>query len=203
MPAFSQRYEAALTLAARAHRFQNRKGGDVPYIVHVVHVAAILERHGYAEDVVLAGLLHDVVEDADVPLAEIEAGFGPHVAEMVAALTEWKAEDGVPRPWESRKEELLAQVAQASLDAVAVKAADTLHTCRSLAAELRRHGASHWANFSRGPGPSLGYYQRVAGLVRGRMKPHPPGADGGHPLSRELDDAIPDLERAIAGTANG
>jgi (p)ppGpp synthase/HD superfamily hydrolase len=195
MPAYSDRYEAALTLAAQAHRTQYRKGGEVPYIVHVVHVAAILERHGLAQDVVLAGLLHDVVEDSGIPLARIEVEFGPQVAEMVGALTERKTEGGVQRPWEIRKEEALAQLERASLDAVAVKAADTLHTSRSLAAELGQHGPSYWANFSRGPGPSLGYYQRVAELVRRRM--------GDHPLSQELQQAVLDLEAAIAQTAHG
>ena len=100
MQAYSERYEAALTLAARAHRTQLRKVGDVPYIVHPVHVSAILLRHGFSEDVVIAGLLHDVIEDQDVSLERIEADFGPAIAEIVAALTERKKEAGVDRPWD-------------------------------------------------------------------------------------------------------
>jgi (p)ppGpp synthase/HD superfamily hydrolase len=103
MTAYSDRYQAALILAAHAHRTQERKGSDVPYIVHPVQVSVILLRHGFAEDVAIAGLLHDVVEDQDVPLARIEADFGPEVAEMVAALTERKREGDVQRPWEARK----------------------------------------------------------------------------------------------------
>lgn len=194
MEGYSERYEAALDLAARAHQAQVRKVRDVPYIVHLVHVSVILLRHGFAEDVVIAGLLHDIVEDQDVALDQIETDFGPPVTEMVAALTEQKQMDGADRPWVVRKRELLSQLRQASLGAAAVKAADTLHSTRSLTSDLRREGALIWNNFSRGPGPSLWYYQSVAALVRARL--------GAHPLADELDAAVQDLERAIAETSD-
>lgn len=190
MQAYSERYEAALTLAARAHRTQLRKVGDVPYIVHPVHVSAILLRHGFSEDVVIAGLLHDVIEDQNISLKRIQAGFGPAIAEIVAALTERKKEAGVDRPWEARKQELLEQVRGASSEAVAVKAADALHSARGLASDLRCEGPKIWSSFSRGPEPSLGHYRRVATLVRERL--------GAHPLASELDDAVVDLAWAIA-----
>jgi (p)ppGpp synthase/HD superfamily hydrolase len=192
MEAYSQRYDAALALAARAHRSQMRKGSDVPYIVHPVHVSVILLRHGFSEAVAIAGLLHDVVEDQNVPPSRIEAEFGPAVAEMVAALTEKKKEDGRPRPWEIRKQEALEQVQRASLDAVAVKAADALHSSRSMAADLRREGSSVWGSFSRGPAEFVWYYECVAEIVRQRLGPHP--------LAAELDAAVLDLRQAIAET---
>jgi len=194
MKAYSDRYEAALVLAAEAHRDQVRKVGNVPYITHVVHVSDILLRYGYPEDMVIAGLLHDVVEDSDVPLGQIEAGFGPVVAEIVAALSERKLDGGVKRPWEERKAEMLEQLRQASAEAVAVKAADTLHSTRTLATDLRREGPTSWRNFSRGPGPSLQYYQSVAAIVRERL--------GDHPLAGELERSIKDLQLAIAVTGH-
>lgn len=192
MPAYSERYDAALALAARAHREQTRKGSDVPYIVHPVHVSVILLRYGFAEDVAIAGLLHDVVEDQGLPLSLIEAGFGPAVAEMVAALTEKKKEGGQPRPWEIRKQEALAQVRCASLEAVAVKAADVLHSARSLAVALQQEGATLWSNFSRGPAESLWYYRSVAEIVGQRLGPHP--------LAAELDAAVAALAQVMAET---
>lgn len=102
MLAFSPRYDAALKLAARAHRDQVRKGTDVPYIAHVAHVSAILLRHGFDEDLAIAGLLHDIVEDCAVPLADIGKEFGERVARMVEAVSEQKRADGVPLPWEQR-----------------------------------------------------------------------------------------------------
>jgi (p)ppGpp synthase/HD superfamily hydrolase len=190
MTAYSPRYEAALTLAAQAHRDQVRKTGDEPYIVHPVHASTILLRHGFSEDVVIAGLLHDVVEDAGVPLARVEAEFGPTVAAIVAAVTERRLEDGTVRPWEIRKQESLVQVRGASLEAVAVKAADALHSARSLARGLDQQGSSIWKHFSRGPEVTLGYYRGVTALVKERL--------GHHPLAIELDAAVRDLERAIA-----
>jgi (p)ppGpp synthase/HD superfamily hydrolase len=189
MRGYSDRYEAALTLAARAHQQQKRKGTDVPYVVHPIHVSTILLRHGFPEEVILTGLLHDVVEDQDVPLVTIEADFGQSIAEMVAALTERKREGTQERPWETRKRELLAQVRQAGDAVIAVKAADSLHNARALAADLRRTGAGIWTYFRVGPGPSLQFYRQVAELVRSRL--------GAHPLAEELEDAVQDLERAI------
>jgi (p)ppGpp synthase/HD superfamily hydrolase len=193
MEGYSERYEAALALAASAHQGQARKAGGEPYMVHVVHVSVILLRHGFSEEVAIAGLLHDVVEDQDVPLAEIEADFGPAVAEMVAALTERKKEDGQERPWEDRKREALAHLDGASQEAVAVKAADTLHNTRSLEVALRRDGPSIWRRFKRGSAETLWYYRSVAELVRQRL--------GTHPLAVELEVAIASLERIPALTA--
>jgi (p)ppGpp synthase/HD superfamily hydrolase len=192
MPAYSERYEAALILTARAHRTQDRKVGGVPYVVHPFHVSVILIRYGFSEDVAIAGLLHDAVEDQDVPLDGIEAQFGPAVAGMVAALSEQKREAGVERPWEIRKQEALAEVRQASLDTVAIKAADALHSTRSLASDLRHVGPSIWENFSRGPKETFWYYQSIATIVGQRL--------GNHPLAAELDAAIQDFARAIDET---
>jgi (p)ppGpp synthase/HD superfamily hydrolase len=190
MQGYSDRYEAALVLAARAHRNQLRKGSDIPYVVHVFHVSAILLRYGFAEDVAIAGLLHDVVEDQDLPLSRIESDFGPAVAGMVRALSETKREDGEIRPWEARKEELLDQLRRADPLTAAIKAADTLHNSRRMAADLRREGPQIWRFFSRGPQQSLWYYGSVVAIVRGQL--------GAHPLVDELAAAVQDLERAIA-----
>jgi (p)ppGpp synthase/HD superfamily hydrolase len=189
MRGYSERYDAALILAARAHRGQDRKGTDIPYLMHPVHVSVILLRYGFAEDVVIAGLLHDVVEDSDVPLQRVESQFGAGVAEIVAALTERKVEGSRPRPWEVRKREALAKLREASQAAVAVKAADALHGARSMARDLRHAGPLLWDSFSRGPDESLWYHRSVAAIVRERLAEHA--------LADELDGAIKDLEQAI------
>jgi (p)ppGpp synthase/HD superfamily hydrolase len=194
MQAYSERYDEALALAARAHRHQTRKGSDVPYLVHPVHVSVILLRHGFAGDVAIAGLLHDVVEDQDIPLSDIRAGFGWTVADIVAALTERKRENGIERSWEDRKREALDQLEGAGRDVVAVKAADVLHNTRTLARQLHRHGLSAWSHYSRGPDASLWYARRVASIARDRL--------GEHPLVGELEDAISQLQQIISGTGD-
>jgi len=193
MAAYSRRYGVALSLAAHAHRTQSRKGNGIPFLTHPVHVSVILLRSGFSEDVAIAGLLHDVVEDQDVPLALLEADFGPAVAEMVTALSEQKRENGVKRSWEVRKAEALDKLRHASSEAVAVKAADVLHNARSLVEHILHHGPSAWEEYSRGPEQSLWYFRSVAALARERL--------GAHPLVDELDEAVRDLEQVIAAMA--
>jgi (p)ppGpp synthase/HD superfamily hydrolase len=62
---YSRPFDRALVIAALVHAKAPRKGTAIPYIIHPVHVAAILQRHRYADPVVIAGLLHDVLEDID------------------------------------------------------------------------------------------------------------------------------------------
>ncbi|MGD8397253.1 MAG: HD domain-containing protein [Anaerolineae bacterium] len=192
MAAYSERYRAALILAAQAHRHQNRKIGDVPYIVHPVHTSIMLIRYGFSEDVAVAALLHDIVEDTDMSLADVEAGFGPNVARIVAALTEHKRESGASRPWETRKQEALDQLRHSNDDVVAVKAADTLDSVSGLAIAIRRHGSGVWDHFSRGSTASLWFYRSVVGVVSQRL--------GNHPLAGELAAAVKELAQAVDET---
>src|SRR3954470_12383549 len=151
MQAFSSRYDAALALAARAHRNQLRKGTDLPYIAHPVHVSIILIRHGFDEALAIAGLLHDVVEDTNTSLALIAAEFGDRVAQLVEAVSETKAADGAELPWEQRKAEKLAHLQASGPDVVSLKAADAIHNLRSIIADLESDGSSVWERFKRGP----------------------------------------------------
>jgi hypothetical protein len=89
---------------------------------HPLEVAALLEELGAPEHVVLAGLLHDSVEDGDATLAELRERFGPEVADLVEVLTE----DDSIEDWRARKAALRDQVAWAPDDAVLVFAADKL-----------------------------------------------------------------------------
>jgi (p)ppGpp synthase/HD superfamily hydrolase len=187
MKAFSARYDSALALAARAHRNQVRKGTDLPYIAHPVHVSVILMRHGFGEDLAIAGLLHDVVEDADVALTAIAAEFGEEVARLVEAVSETKAVDGAELPWEQRKAEKLAHLQAGGSDVAALKAADAIHNARSISADLRSAGRTVWQRFKRGPEPTLGYYRAILGGVRAKL--------GDHPIVGELEEAVADLAR--------
>ncbi|HNP71999.1 MAG TPA: HD domain-containing protein [Kouleothrix sp.] len=187
MPAYSQRYDAALALAARAHRAQLRKGTDLPYIAHPVHVALILERYGFGEELAIAGLLHDVVEDTDVPIERIRDEFGDAVAQLVAAATETKRANGAELPWEERKAEKLERLRTSGPEVAALKAADALHNTRSLIRDLMNEGPAVWARFKRGPRQSIDYYAAIGAGVRAKL--------GDHGLATELDAAVADLRR--------
>ncbi|MFL5801833.1 MAG: HD domain-containing protein [Roseiflexaceae bacterium] len=184
---FSARYDTALALAARAHRDQLRKGTDIPYIAHPVHVSVILIRHGFGEDLAIAGLLHDVIEDCGVPLEQIAAGFGAEVARLVEAVSETKAANGVELPWEQRKAEKLAHLYAGGPDVAALKAADAIHNARSISADHRRIGPAVWSRFKRGADQTVGYYQAILEAVRPKL--------GEHPIVVELAAAVEELAR--------
>jgi (p)ppGpp synthase/HD superfamily hydrolase len=182
MRAYSSRYELALRLAAQAHHDQVRKGTPVPYITHVVQVAHLLERHGFDEDLVIAGLLHDVVEDTPVTLETLRDAFGERVARLVEAVTERKQEGGAERPWEARKAEGLERLRAGGPDVAALKAADALHNAQTTAADVLEGGPAVWARFKRGPEPTLWYYAEIVRAVRASL--------GDHPLALELAEAV-------------
>jgi (p)ppGpp synthase/HD superfamily hydrolase len=119
--------------AKRMHRGQSRAVDEAPFILHPLEVAALLRGRGCDDEVVAAGLLHDVVEKTDAELDEIRARFGARVAGMVAAVTE----DAAIEDHSARKAALRTQVAAADADAHMVYAADKLTKAR----ELRFHAA--------------------------------------------------------------
>jgi len=188
LKAYSLKFNQALSLAARAHRLQKRKGSEAPYIIHPVGVAVILMRHGFSEEVQIAGLLHDVVEDCNVTLAEITFAFGPEVARLVAAVTEKKMETGpeaVPRPWKVRKEEGLAHLAAGDHLVAALKAADALHNVHSTLEALATEGPAAWERFKAPAPEQRWYYQEIARLVGEKL--------GDHALAAELAAAVAGL----------
>lgn len=189
--ALSPQYERALQFAARAHRQQVRKGTDIPYITHVVHVSVVLLRYGFDEDVVIAGLLHDVVEDCGVAPQELEGLFGANVARLVEAVSERKGIGGVERSWEERKTEALAHLRRGDSAIAALKAADALHNIHSIVTDLALVGSAVWQRFKRGPDRMLWYYSEILAVVRDAL--------GDHPIVAELARAIADLEHAVQG----
>ncbi|MEO6809190.1 MAG: HD domain-containing protein [Isosphaeraceae bacterium] len=160
-PLFSDRMERALRLAAVWHNGQSRRGSGVPYIQHVVAVALVLDRLGYPEDVVIAGLLHDAVEDTDASLDQVRLEFGPLVADLVAHCSEIKTDaKGQARPWIDRKRDHIAALATAPSEAKAVVLADKLHNLISIAANLRE-GGPVWSLFHADRTRVLWYYRTV------------------------------------------
>ncbi len=145
----SENLERALRWAAVCHQGQSRRGSGTPYFQHVVGVAMILDRVGFPEPVVIAGLLHDAVEDTEATLDDVRDRFGPEVARIVDCCSEVKNDaKGNQRPWIARKEDHLAILAKKETpdEARAVILADKLHNLRSMACDLR-DGIDVWASF--------------------------------------------------------
>lgn len=191
LQAYSLKFNQALSLAAIAHRQQKRKGSQAPYIIHPVGVAVILMRHGFSEELQLAGLLHDVVEDCNVTLAEITFAFGPEVSRLVAAVSEKKMDIGTadgeaaPRPWKVRKEEDLAHLAAGDHLVAALKAADALHNVHSTLEALATEGPDAWKRFKAPAPEQRWYYQEIARMAGQKL--------GDHALAVELAAAVAGL----------
>ena len=157
----SQRFEQALVYAAILHSGQGRKGTPVPYVSHVLSVAALALENGANEDEAIAALLHDAVEDAGgAPrLEDIRCRFGQTVAEIVAGCTDT---DETPKPpWEERKRRYIAQLAHGSDSVKLVSCADKVHNARSIVADLREHSEAIWSRFTTGKSGTLWYYRTL------------------------------------------
>jgi (p)ppGpp synthase/HD superfamily hydrolase len=157
----SARFEQALVYAAILHSGQGRKGTAVPYISHVLSVAALALENGASEDEAIAALLHDAVEDAGgAPrLEDIRCRFGQRVAEIVSGCTDT---DATPKPaWEERKRRYIAQLAYGSDSVKLVSCADKVHNARSIVADLREQGDAIWSRFTTGKAGTLWYYRTL------------------------------------------
>jgi len=145
---FSEGVERALAAALEAHRDQRRKGGSLPYAIHPVHVALMLAKLDASDEIVQAGLLHDVVEDvAGWDLARVRASFGDRVADVVAELTEDKR-----LSWYERKTGAIEKAGGLSAEAALIMACDKLHNLESLRLSLEQADdpALVWAHFRGG-----------------------------------------------------
>jgi guanosine-3',5'-bis(diphosphate) 3'-pyrophosphohydrolase len=151
--------ERALRWASACHQGQVRRGSETPYVQHVVAVALILDRLGFPEDIVIAGLLHDAVEDTDATLDDVRARFGDEVARLVAFCSEVKTDSqGRKRPWIDRKRDHLEALDGAPMAARAVILADKLHNLLSIECDLRE-GRVVWSLFHAGRTDVLWYYR--------------------------------------------
>ena len=142
-PRLGSRLQRAFRYAAEKHAGQTRKQSAVPYLSHLMAVASLVLEAGGDEDMAIAALLHDVVEDCGgMPrLHEIRRQFGPQVAKIVEGCTD---SFGEPKPeWVERKKDYLREVKHADAETRLVSASDKLHNVRTILADYRQHGEDH------------------------------------------------------------
>ena len=179
---YSTKINRALGFSAKAHLTQLRKGTDIPYVTHPFAVGMILANAGCAEDVVVAGILHDTVEDSEVTLDMISAEFGEYVARIVARCSE----PDKTLSWEERKQHTLDEMKKAPLEVQFVACADKLHNISTMIEEQRRSGDEIWKRFKRGRAQQGWYFH---GLLDSFAK----GQIYSHPLYKEFKLAIESL----------
>ncbi len=191
-PHLGPRLQFAFRYAAEKHAGQVRKQTAVPYLSHLMAVAALVIEAGGDEDLAIAGLLHDVVEDCGgMPrLREVRKMFGSRVAKVVEGCTDSFVE---PKPeWLERKKNYLRELKRAGADTRLVSASDKLHNVRSILADYRRHGETVWSRFSGKREGTLWYYRALSDEYR-RRNPNR--------STRELELAVTELELAVGKKA--
>lgn len=151
--------DEALVFAAKAHQGQFRKGTDIPYISHPYAVGLILQGAGCREEVVAAGILHDLLEDTEITLDQLREEFGQEIAGIVEGCSEPEHDE---LPWETRKEHTIAYLKSAPMEIRMVTCADKLHNLRSMLVDYRRVGEALWERFKRGREKQEWYYRGLA-----------------------------------------
>lgn len=196
-PAFilTPRISRAMELAVERHGHQARKGTSVPYLTHLMSVAAYVGESGGSEDEMIAALLHDAVEDGGgLPLLEeIRKGFGSAVAGIVEGCTD-DASGGEKAPWQERKQAFLRSLASASLPVLRVVCADKLHNALSIARDLKTIGPSVFERFKADREGTLWYYRSMARLFGALVQDEPDLDPGFRTLIRELRETVASLE---------
>jgi GTP pyrophosphokinase len=183
-PQYSERLDQALGFVATAFRHQIRKGSGVPYLSHLLAVAALVSEHGGDEDQTIAALCHDYLEDIEGATSEVlERKFGPRVARFVEALSDSNTH---PKPpWAERKQAYLARLATEPPELKLISAADKLHNAMSIVRDHRAIGDAVWDRFTATREQTLWYYEQVLTAL---------GTGWTHPLLDDLERAVAELQ---------
>ncbi len=171
MTGYSDRINHAFAFAAKHHDRQVRKGTRLPYLTHPANVALILTRYGRDDETIIAGILHDVIEDCvregwtrEMLEERIAAKFGADVLETVLAVTKRRSDDdGMEFSRDEARADYLARLGTASDAARWVCAADKVHNAGSILADLRRtiDADTVWGRFSGGRDGTLQWFRSV------------------------------------------
>jgi len=188
----SIRFDHALLFAAQVHRNQDRKKSGIPYLSHLLGVASIVMDYGGDEEMGIAALLHDAVEDhgGRPMLRAIEQIFGPRVAKIVDGCTDSYAEN--PRQkegWETRKFRYLKRIRNEDAETRFVSAADKLYNARAVLRDLRNNGDSAFARFSAPKAKIIWYYRSLVNAYRAGGVTHLL-----KPLLDDLDRVVMEVE---------
>jgi (p)ppGpp synthase/HD superfamily hydrolase len=190
-PKLGPRFMRAFQFAAEKHAGQKRKASTIPYIAHLMGVASLVLEAGGDEDLTIAALLHDVVEDCGgaAMLKEVRRRFGKRVAEIVDGCTDAYS---VPKPpWRERKESYMRRLKKESADTRLVSAADKLNNVRSILSDFRALGDSVWSRFNGGREGTLWYYRTLRDEFLRRNQ---------NRITRDFDLAVRELE-SLTGCA--
>jgi len=170
----SERFDRALAYASALHRTQMRKGSQIPYLSHLLGVCSLVLSYGGDEEMAMAALLHDSLEDgpefAGIPRVqierEIEEKFGYRVLEMVLSCTDTSGDSVEKEDWTIRKNGYLAHMeAMTDPGYLLVTACDKLHNLRSIWQDKQQVGEDIWERFTGKKEGSLWYYRELGRVM--------------------------------------
>ncbi|MGP8271909.1 MAG: HD domain-containing protein [Terracidiphilus sp.] len=170
----SSRFTSAVDYARHIH-IERRKGTGIPYMAHLLGVAAlVMGESGHTgfpvtEDMVIAALLHDAAEDhgGALRLRDIEHNFGLNVARMVEGLSDSLAEDSSNKQaWQKRKQTYLQRLRQEPADVRLISAADKLYNARAILEDYRKIGPKVWDRFKRGRQEQIWYFDELLAIFK-------------------------------------
>jgi (p)ppGpp synthase/HD superfamily hydrolase len=192
MAILTDRFDRALLYASQVHGGQLRKGTSVPYLAHLMAVAATVMEYGGDEDQVVAALLHDAAEDQGglARLTDIENRFGERVSQMVRACSDNLGNNSggqAKPPWRERKSNYLDHLQSAPAEVLLIALSDKTHNARSILRDLRKEnvGAAIWDRFGKPKSETIWYYRSLVSIFRKRL----PGQ-----LADELGEIVELLE---------
>lgn len=195
---FTERFAEAFKFAAKEHRCQLRKGTNIPYISHLMSVSALVWENGGDEEQAIAGLLHDVIEDADPPSAvsrirkEILEKFGQRVLDLVEGCTDGEQDaQGEKAPWSERKKNYLDHLQHEPDELLLVSCCDKLHNARAILTDLQTHGEKLFDRFTGKKEGTLWYYRQLSNIYQAKL----PGVVA----VRELASVVDSIENLTIG----
>jgi len=181
----SPRIEKAIEVAIRIHSGQMRKGdGVTPYVVHPISVAMILARYTNDEDVLIAALLHDALEDTSYSEQDLEKDFGSKILSIVKDVSDKRPED----PWSKRKDAYLEHLKDASKEAFLVACADKINNLTSICEAYEKYGDNIWKSFNASKEAKIGFYEALYKKVGKRLS---------HPIVKDLGCKLKEAQKVL------
>ncbi len=189
----SKKVNLALKTASKAHRYQARKGTDIPYISHPVAVAMIINEYTTDEDIIVAGVLHDILEDVKPSIyseMDMRGDFGDKITDIVKDVSEDKVAGEPEKPWIERKKGYLAHLNNlANVEPIIVSAADKIHNLADMLDEYERVGNELWQRFNASKDDELWFYKTFLEIIQKKAIPEKMKADLGL-LVDKLESAV-------------
>lgn len=153
--------EKAMRVAVEAHWNQQRKGDDLPYILHPLMVALKLVKNDFTDKVIAAALTHDVLEDTDCPEEKLREELGDDVLEIVKTVSNDKS-----LPWEEKKKKYVESVRKGSVAAKAVAVADKIDNLKSFLIAYEKQGPALWERFNCGKEQKIWFENEVLKMLQ-------------------------------------